>query len=85
MRLILWVFQYWQGIFLKRACNCAVGSYISGLLLCRTRLRVFFGADSYRDVVGSSLRQGPVGPFSSGLRDNLDTDYLLRRRASLGG
>lgn len=44
-----------------------------------------FGADSYRDVVGSSLRQGPVSPFSIGLRDNLDIDYLLRQRPSFGG
>ena len=44
---------------------------------------MFFGADSYRDLVGSSLRQGPVSPFSSGLRDNLDTDYLLRPRRIL--
>ena len=75
-----WCFFGIGGDFLKNACNCGMSSYISGLMLCRTRLCACLGPTVIATwSVQASGRARPAR-LSSGLRDNLDIDYLLRQR-----
>ena len=73
-------FSIGRGIFFKKACNCAMGSYISGLLLCRTRLRACLGPTVIATWSVQASGRARSARLPSGLRDNLDTDYLLRQR-----
>ena len=68
------------GDFFKNACNCAMSSYISGLMLCRMRLCACLGPTVIATWSVQASGRARSARLPSGLRDNLDTDYLLRHR-----
>ena len=68
------------GDFFKNACNCAMSSYISGLMLCRMRLCACLGPTVIATWSVQASGRARSARLPSGLRDNLDTDYLLRQR-----